>query len=483
MSTAANKDTQSHIKFGTDGWRAVIADQFTFANLERVSQAYASHLLKDTSASHTVSIGYDNRFLSEDFATRVAQVLLGNGIGVQLFSHSLPTPLLSFAVVNEKHAGGIMITASHNPPQFNGFKIKANWGGSAFEEETRAVEALVRDRSAVQLAAQSDVRPANSDALWKTYKEHVHKLLDIEAIKNSNLSVIVDSMHGTGSTCIAEFLQGSKAKVQVRTIRAHRDPLFGGVAPEPVDRNLALTKETVLQHKATVAVVTDGDADRVGAVSEKGETMTMLEVVPILLKHLMKRGDKGKVVATVTQSVLLRRMAAANSLAYIETPVGFKYIAKEMLTGGVLIGAEESGGIGVAGHIPERDGIYNSLLFLESLAVSGKKPTELIAEVHKEFGFFAYGRNDLHVTPEAGLSFLAKLQQSAPDSIAGNKVVQMITMDGVKFALADDSWLMFRQSGTEPVLRCYAEGTSQEKARQLLSEALVLLKKFQPAGV
>lgn len=483
MSTAANKDTQSHIKFGTDGWRAVMADQFTFANLERVSQAYASHILKDGGASHTVSIGYDNRFLSEDFAARVGQVLLGNDIDVQLFSHAVPTPLLSFAVVNAKHAGGIMITASHNPPQFNGFKIKANWGGSAFEEETRAVESLVPDHSAVKLAGQAEVRPVDSAGIWKIYKDHVHRLLDIEAIKNSDLSVIVDSMHGTGSTCIEEFLQGGKAKVKVQTIRAHRDPLFGGVAPEPVDRNLALTKQTVLQQKATVAVVTDGDADRVGAVSEKGETMTMLEVVPILLKHLMKRGGKGKVVATVTQSVLLRRMAAANNLEYIETPVGFKYIAKEILEGGVLIGAEESGGIGVAGHIPERDGIYNSLLFLESLAVSGKKPTELIAEIHKEFGFFAYGRNDLRVTPEAGLSFLAELQRRAPDNIAGNKVVQMITMDGVKFALADDSWLMFRQSGTEPVLRCYAEGTSQEKAQQLLSEALVLLKKFQPAGV
>lgn len=479
MSNTSTTNALTHIKFGTDGWRAVIADQFTFANLERVSQAYAEFILKESAKKPTkVSVGYDNRFLSEQFASRVAQVLLGNGVEVQLFSQAMPTPLLSFAVEREGRSGGILITASHNPPEFNGFKIKADWGGSAFEETTRAIEALV-DRHPPKVAPAAP-QTDSIDAIWQQYSEHIREQIDIKSIKRAGLTVVVDSMHGTGGTCIEQFIKGGKS--QVSTIRAHRDPLFGGVAPEPIDRNLDALKQEVTRLKATVGVVTDGDADRVGAVNEKGQTMTMHEVVPILLKHLINRGAKGKVVATVTQSVLLRRMARAYNLEFVETAVGFKYIAKLMLEGPVVIGAEESGGIGIIGHIPERDGIFNSLLFLEAIAASGKKPTELIDEIHKEFGFFSFGRNDLHVTPQDGQQFLTALQKQVPEAIAGNKVTEVITMDGIKLVLADDSWLMFRQSGTEPVLRTYSEGTSKEKTDQLLSEALLLLKKHQPAG-
>lgn len=480
MTSEATVRQLDPIKFGTDGWRAVIADQYTFANLERVSQAYASSMLQDFPEAKpvSVSIGYDNRFLSEQFAARVGQVLSANGLHVELFSQAVPTPLLSFAVIHGKKNGGIMITASHNPPEFNGFKIKADWGGSAFEEATRAVEALV-DRSPVKM----DVAPASDppDKVWAPYKKHVRKLIDIEKIKDAGLTVVVDSMHGTGSSHIQEFIEGGKTVV--KTVRGNRDVLFGGVAPEPVDRNLGALKEAVIAANATVGIATDGDADRLGAVSDSGQTMTMLEVVPILLVHLLKnRGAKGKVVATVTQSVLLRRMARAYNLEFVETPVGFKYIAREMLDSDVLIGAEESGGIGVQGHIPERDGIFNGLLFLEAIAALGKKPSELMSELHKEFGFFAYGRNDLHVSPSDGKQFLSALKKTPPASICGSAIKDIVTMDGVKFVFADDSWLMFRQSGTEPVLRTYAEATSEEKTAQLLSEALVLLKKHQPSG-
>jgi phosphomannomutase len=490
MPKSTSKETAvRQIKFGTDGWRAIIADQFTFANLERVSQAYADFLVSGHSKKRpthsarvsqhrdapSVSIGYDNRFLSEQFAQRVAQVMLANDIDVQLFSRPVPTPLLSFAVKRGAHSGGVVITASHNPPEFNGFKIKSDWGGSAFDETTQKVELLVdRNPPKVAPAAPETEKP---DGIWKRYKAHIHKLIDIGQIQNSNLKVVVDSMHGTGGTCIEQIIgEGGAAKVW--TIRADRDPLFGGICPEPVDRNLDALKKEVLHRGATCGVATDGDADRLGVVNENGQTMTMHDVVPILLMHLMDCGARGKVVATVTQSVLLRRMARAYKLDFVETPVGFKYIAKEMLTSDVVIGAEESGGIGILGHIPERDGIFNALLFLEALAATRKKPTDLITEVHKQFGFFSFGRRDLHVTPADGQQFVTALQKKAPATIAGSKVTDIITMDGIKFTLDDDSWLMFRQSGTEPVLRVYAEGTSAEKTAELLRESQIMLKDF-----
>ncbi|HEU4594114.1 MAG TPA: phosphoglucomutase/phosphomannomutase family protein [Pyrinomonadaceae bacterium] len=474
----------SPIKFGTDGWRALIADDFTFANVERVTQAYAEHVnlqrplnsaATGTNAAHDstaspskprVVVGYDRRFLSEGFARRASEVLAGNGVEVAAFDGDVPTPLVSWAVRESGAAGGVVITASHNPPLFNGFKIKAPWGGSATEGTTAAVEALV-DASPPrrgQLPADTD---SGLDSYVQTYREQVAAYVDLERLRAARARVVVDPMHGTGGRWVESFLAGGV--LEVETIRAERDALFGGVAPEPIDRNLNPLKSRVLETGALLGLATDGDADRLGAVGDGGATLTMHEVVPLILLHLARRRKMtGGVVRTFSQSVLLKRIAAAHGLKLYETPIGFKYVADLMLSEDILVGAEESGGIGVRGHLPERDGILNSLLLLEAVVAAGRQPTELVREMHREFGEFYFGRRDLHAEVARGQELVAALAAQPPGEIDGHAVAGVETLDGTKLSFQDESWLLFRQSGTEPVLRIYAEATSTAKMEGLL---------------
>ncbi|HEV7843518.1 MAG TPA: hypothetical protein VGO69_07455, partial [Pyrinomonadaceae bacterium] len=427
----------SKIRFGTDGWRAVIAEDFTFCNLERVAQAYASFLQEragsassvgnSTASPSLVIIGYDRRFLSEHFAARASEVLAGNGFRVALFPESVPTPLVSWAVREMRAAGGIVITASHNPPEFNGFKIKAPWGGSATAETTSAVEALV-DAHAVRREplASSDARAFYEECV-ESYRAQIAAYINLERLRATPLRVVVDSMHGSGVRWVESFLKGGA--LEVETIRAGRDVLFGGVNPEPIDRNLQSLKNRVRETGATLGLATDGDADRVGAVNELGETMTMHEVVPLILLHLARhRGMRGGVVRTFSQSVLTKRISEAHKLPLFETPIGFKYVADLMLRENILIGAEESGGIGVAGHIPERDGILNSLLLLEAVVTAGKTPSEMVRDMHREFGEFYFNRRDLHMPVERGLSLVSALAHQSPSQIAGYKVARVETL-------------------------------------------------------
>ncbi|MDQ3806516.1 MAG: phosphoglucomutase/phosphomannomutase family protein, partial [Acidobacteriota bacterium] len=291
--------------------------------------------------------------------------------------------------------------------------------------------------------------------------------IDLGRLRAAAVSVVVDPMHGTGGRWVESFLGGGSLRVE--TIRAGRDTLFGGCDPEPVDRNLAPLKARVRGAGALVGLATDGDADRVGAVNERGETMTMHEVVPLILLHLARRrGMAGGVVRTFSQSVLLKRIAAAHGLALHETPIGFKYVADLMLREQILVGAEESGGIGVSGHLPERDGILNSLLFLEAVVASGRTPTEMVREMHREFGEFYFGRRDLRVDVARGLALVGTLSAKPPARVEGHAVQAVEMLDGVKLLFADESWLLFRQSGTEPLLRIYAEATSVAKREELL---------------
>lgn len=463
--------TPDEIKFGTDGWRAIIAREYTFANLERVSQAYADFLLTEGSSSPLVVVGYDCRFMSEHFAARAAEVLAGNGCRVSLFREAMPTPLISWAVKDLQAKGGVVITASHNPPDFNGFKIKAPWGGSAAPETTAAVERLV-DANPPRRA------PLSNDSILleksiETYRKQVNAYLDLERLRNLSGKVVIDPMHGSGGQWVESFLTGGQ--LEVETIRAHRDPLFGNVNPEPIDSNLGALKQRVSEVKALVGLATDGDADRVGAVNERGETMTMHDVVPLVLLHLARnRGMRGGVVRTFSQSVLLKRIAAAHKLKLYETAIGFKYIADLMLNDDILIGAEESGGIGVKNHIPERDGILNSLLFLEAIAAAGQTPSEMLQALHREFGEFHFGRRDQKVEVNAGQALVARLASAPPAQVAGDKVIEVQTTDGTKLLFGDESWLLFRQSGTEPMLRIYAEATSVDKMNDLLQEGVRL---------
>lgn len=460
------------IKFGTDGWRAVIARDYTFANLERVAQAYADYLLRDHSkagdaSSPFVVIGYDRRFLSEFFAQRVAEVFVGNGLRLSLFREDAPTPLISWAVRDLKANGGIVITASHNPADFNGFKIKAPWGGSAAGETTSAVEKLVdanpRKRADVVADGHELLEPA-----IQTYRTQIASYIDLDRLRRSPSVVIIDPMHGAAGNWVESFLIGGELKPE--TIRAYRDPLFGGVNPEPIDSNLAPLKQRVVERKAIVGLATDGDADRIGAVNEQGQTMTMHDVVPLVLLHLVRqRKMTGAVVRTFSQSVLMKRIAAAENLKLYETPIGFKYVAELMLSDDILIGAEESGGLGVKGHIPERDGILNSLLFLEAVITAGKPPSEMLRELHREFGEFHFGRKDLYVETTHGKQLVERLAKSPPPALAGYAVTGVETMDGTKLLFEDESWILFRQSGTEPMLRIYSEATSVAKSEALLA--------------
>ena len=454
------------IKFGTDGWRAVIGRDYTFANVERVAQAYADYLLQNSKSPYVV-VGYDRRFLSEMFAPRAAEVLADNGIRVSLFPEAAPTPLISWAVRELKADGGVVITASHNPADFNGFKIKAPWGGSAAPETTHAVEQLVDASSPKRASSPVEPDQHGLAPAIESYRSQIASYVDLELLRRFEGTVIVDPMHGSGGNWVESFLTGGSLKAE--TIRAYRDPLFGGVNPEPIDSNLDALKQRVVQTNALLGVATDGDADRVGAVNERGETMTMHQVVPLVLLHLVReRKMSGGIVRTFSQSVLLNRIAAAFNLPLHETPIGFKYIAELMLNGDILIGAEESGGIGVKGHIPERDGILNSLLFLEAIVTAGKPPSQMLAELHREYGEFHFARTDLRVAPGPGQKLVDNLAHNPLAELAGHPVTGVETMDGTKLLFADESWLLFRQSGTEPVLRIYSEATSVAKTQELL---------------
>jgi len=466
----------TEIRFGTDGWRAIIARDFTFANVERVSQAYADYLSDqhNSTRSSLVVVGYDRRFLSERFARCAAEVLAANGFQIALFPEAQPTPLISWSVKQLSAAGGVVITASHNPAEFNGFKIKAPWGGSAAPETTAAVEKML-DQNTPKRTELGDDNNRQLESVTESYRQQVSNYIDLDLLRRTQGRVIVDPMHGSAGTWVESFLTGGR--LQVETIRARRDPLFGGVHPEPIDSNLSVLKRRVIETQALVGLATDGDADRVGVVNELGETMTMHDVVPLLLLHLARqRRMTGAVVRTFSQSVLLKRIASACNLKLHETPIGFKYIADLMLREDILIGAEESGGIGVKGHIPERDGVLNSLLFLEATLHAGKAPSQMLRDLHQEFGEFTFGRRDLHVNVELGAELVARLAEKPPVKIADYEVTEVQTVDGTKLGFNDESWLLFRQSGTEPVLRTYAEATSREKMAALLDSAKQIVR-------
>ncbi len=459
------------IAFGTDGWRAVIGDTYTFANVERVARALAT-MLANRGADGPVLVGYDRRFLSERFAEHAAEVLAGAGQRTLLFDRAVPTPIVSFTLASEGLPAAAVITASHNSFEFNGFKIKEQPGRSATPATVREVEALVD---------ANPVTRAPSDAVERiapptSYDAAISSLVDLSTLRDAPVTIVADPMHGVGADAFARFLGGGRARVV--TIREHRDTYFGGVNPEPIASNLAALSKAVRSENALIGLATDGDADRLGAVDERGAFLTSQVVLAILVDHFArKRGDRGAVVKTVSQSRIIDRMAADLGLSVRETPIGFKYVADEIANGDVLIGGEESGGFGIRGFIPERDGVLAGLLLAEAVHASGLTPSALAADIQRRYGPLYYDRRDLRVPPAEGLELVARLAADPPQTLSGESVVAVSTLDGTKFSLADESWLLLRQSGTEPALRVYSEATSEAKRDALLDVGVDLVRR------
>ncbi len=474
------------ISFGTDGWRAVISDTFTFNNLRMVAQAIADAIawagwnngnpIEPNGESPRVVVGFDTRFLSDRYAQDVARVLAANGYKILLGHADGPTPAYSYAVCHNHAHAGVMITASHNAPRYNGVKLKSASGSSASPEQSRRVEVYLNDNEAQGRGPNlMDYDLAVKQGLIArfnpipAYHEQLRRLIDFDVIAGGKLRVVVDSMYGSGRGVLRGILQGTGC--EVHEIRGEMNPGFGGVHPEPIARYLAPLASAISTGLGDFGVATDGDGDRIGAMDERGNFVDPHKIMALALRHLVeKRGLRGAVVRTVSTTRMLDRLAQRYGLPLYETPVGFNHIADYMLQEDVLIGGEESGGISFKGHIPEGDGILMGLLLMEIVASNDASLHELVQQLLAEVGPAVYQRRDLRLSrPVAKSKFTQRLIDEAPSQIGGESMMEVSNRDGIKYTLADQSWLLIRPSGTEPVLRIYAEGRSEEMVKALMA--------------
>lgn len=465
------------ISFGTDGWRAVIAETFTFSNLRLVAQAAADAINADYNGSDSpeVIIGYDTRFLSDRFAIEVSRVMAANGIVAWLSRSDVPTPAISYNVKEKGAAAGIVITASHNPPRYNGFKLKAAYGGSATPQQSQLVERALHHMQQegrgpnvmdYQLGLDRDMI-RRFDPTW-VYYQHLSELIDLDAISDRELKVISDAMYGAGRGAIPTIL--SRTRSHVTEIRGSMNPGFGGIHPEPILRYLNDLVAAVQRDQASVGLATDGDADRIGAVDALGNFVDPHHIFALTLRHLVEnKGLRGSVVKTISTTAMIERMCEAYDLPLHETPVGFNHIGDLMVKDDVLIGGEESGGISIKGHIPEGDGVLMGLLLLEVMAYSDAPLHEIIADLQRQYGPTCYARNDVRLSRQiAKAEMVQRIQDRAPALLNGQSILRHSVMDGIKFYMADGSWLLIRPSGTEPVLRIYAEAPTHADVMALL---------------
>ncbi len=468
--------TKPVIKFGTDGWRAVIADTYTFDNLRLVSHATATWMLKRYPHKLKTVIGYDARFMGDRFARIAAQVLASRGIEVILADRIVSTPAVSYATRALDCGAGVVITASHNPPEYNGFKIKSEFGGPGTPEQITEVESemagidpsTLSERPFQELVNEGKIVLRN---IGQDYLDLVRRTIDIEAINASGITIGHDAMYGAAMGVMTELLS-----TRVVTLHDTFNPWFEGQAPEPIEKNLKQLAETVVAEGCAVGLANDGDADRIGLYDEKGQFVDSHRILSLLVKYMVEeKGMKGDIVRTATTTDMLAKMGAHYGLHVETTPVGFKYIASKMVEGDVLVGGEESGGLAVKGHIPERDGIFIGLLVVEMMVKRGKKLSELVDELFEQFGpHYAY-RSDIHTSEEKKARFLKMLAEEGVKEAAGFKVVHLDTIDGYKYRTDADNWVMIRASGTEPVLRIYSEAADPETAKRLVDSVASLI--------
>ena len=457
--------SENPVRFGTDGWRAIMGEAFTFENVRACSQAVAEHFAETRGRGDPLVVGYDTRFQSEEFALAVARVLAGNGFEVQLADRPAPTPALSYRIIEAGAGGGVIVTSSHNPFRWNGIKVKPHYGGSASPEIVadieRRVPAILADPAGPKLA------PADTDAITRFdaipgYLAGLGRQVDLDRIRGAGLRVAVDPMYGAGAGLLPELLDGGSTRVE--EIHTERNPLFPGLrAPEPIASNLDTLLSLVAGGGFDAGIANDGDADRVGLVDGSGAYVDQLRTFALLVEYLLgARGLRGAVVKSVTTTAMARLLAEHHGVACIETPVGFKHIGPVMMREDALIGGEESGGYGFRGHLPERDGILSALYLLDAMAISGKGPAELLEDVFAITGPHFYERVDLELEPGANVNVRAALDAASPREFAGLPVEGVDTTDGWRFLLSE-GWVLFRLSGTEPLLRIYTELRNESK--------------------
>jgi phosphomannomutase len=463
------------ITFGTDGWRGVIAEDYTFDNVRRCAQGYASYMLEKGKLGQWIVVGYDKRFDSEFFAAAAAEVLAGNGFKVYLTDGATPTPVIAFAVVDKQACGAVNITASHNPSTDNGFKVRNSTGGAIDPQGLLKIEALIPDSvSCVKRKTYTDAEATGEIIKFDAhtpYIEHIKNLIDLQPIKDAGLTVMVDVMWGNGAGYFPRLLAGGKTRVL--EIHNERNPSFPEMKrPEPIPPNINVGLKATLDNHADILLITDGDADRCGIGDENGEFINQLRVYALLAYYLLEiRGERGTIVKTLSTTTMLNKLGKIYGVPVIETGVGFKYVAPKMTETNALIGGEESGGYAFRGNVPERDGILAGLYMLDFMVRTGRKPTELLEMLFAKVGEHYYDRID---TPFIGdrNDREAIILKANPQSIGGLKVTELVTVDGFQFKLEDGGWMLIRFSGTEPIMRVYCETTHKEKVPAILQDGL-----------
>ncbi|MCX5777265.1 MAG: phosphoglucomutase/phosphomannomutase family protein [Candidatus Firestonebacteria bacterium] len=465
--------TEAKIKFGTSGWRGIISDDFTFLRVQKAAQAIAKYVKEKEKhiINNGVIVGYDTRFLSEKFAASAAGVLSANGIKVLLTKRDTPTPVISYEIIKRKLAGGINITASHNPSSYNGLKFSPSWGGPALPETTKIIEQYANDPK-LELKGENDRKVLSLDPR-EEYLKVIKEKVDLKLIKKAGLSAGVDLLYGTGREYLDLLLKQNCKKVTV--LHNYRDAYFGGGSPEPREERLAELKAAMKKEKLQLGLATDGDADRYGIIDKDGTFITPNEILSLLMVYLKKsRGWNGCVVRTVATTHFVDALAEKYGIPVRETPVGFKYIGEIMMQEPMIIGGEESGGLTIYKHIPEKDGILACLLVLEMVAAEKKSIREILKKLYAEVGYIATGKGSAILSEEKKQKLVKALEKKPPVKFGSYPVERLITMDGFKFLLGGKNWVMIRLSGTEPLVRIYAEADSDKR----LAELVKLAKKY-----
>jgi len=462
------------VRFGTDGWRAIVAEDYTYANVRDATQGTAEYVHESGQAPNGLVVGYDTRFVSEHFAEAAAEVLAANGIKVLLTNTSVPTPVVSYSVLDKKAGGAIVITSSHNPWTYNGFKYKPEYAGSASQEVADRLEELIEDVQRAGRTKRMPLEEARKQGLVEefdpkpAYYAQVGKLLDLNSMREAGLHIVADPIFGAGRGFFRELLSGGKTTVN--EIRGERNPYFGGVNPEPIMPNVQMCCDVVKETGANLGLCTDGDSDRIGIVDDQGEFVDQLQVMGLLTLYLLEvRGWRGPIVKSVTTTSMANRLAQKYGVEVIDTPVGFKFIGPEMIARKAMIGGEESGGFGFMNHIPERDAIVAGLFIADLTIKMGKPLSEVIRYLNENFGPSFYHRDDYHFPEDQRQVIMKRLSDNPPKDIDGQAVTSINRADGFKYNLADNTWLMIRFSGTEPLLRIYTETNSAERVQRMLA--------------